>query len=299
MASPQERVAELAKSQVGYVPPQGKWNKYAEALDQTDLYNFAKNGYDWCDIFYDWLLVEEFGVELAKAMTNQPTKGCGAGCDFSASYYRAANQWSIDPSIGAQIFFGDRGGGDQTGVAGGFGSGHVYTVEGNTGYSAGYSGGAVLERTYGRSDSRITGYGVPRWSMAGGHEPVVDVANVWEDTGELEVDGFLGVQSVTAWQVALGTVADGFVSSQPWRCYGNTPNLVSVERCYGAEGSSLVRAIQRVVGADVDGLMGPQTVRCLQAWLNSHGFDCGAVDGVLGPATAKAIQRSPNAGAWS
>jgi peptidoglycan hydrolase-like protein with peptidoglycan-binding domain len=157
----------------------------------------------------------------------------------------------------------------------------------------------VLERTYGRNDSRITGYGVPRWSMAGGHEPIVDVTNVWEDTGELEVDGFLGVQSVTAWQVALGTVADGFVSSQPWRCYGNTPNLVGVERCYGAEGSSLVRAVQRVVGADVDGLMGPQTVRCLQAWLNSHGFDCGAVDGVLGTATAKAIQRSLNAGAWS
>lgn len=66
-------------------PPQGKWNKYAEALDQTDLYNYAKNGYDWCDIFYDWLLVEELGVELAKAMTNQPTKGCVAGCDFSAS----------------------------------------------------------------------------------------------------------------------------------------------------------------------------------------------------------------------
>jgi murein L,D-transpeptidase YcbB/YkuD len=66
--------------------------------------------------------------------------------------------------------------------------------------------------------------------------------------------------------VALGTLADGFVSSQPWRCYGNTPNLMSVERCYGADGSSLVRAVQRVVGADVDGLMGPQTVRCLQAW---------------------------------
>ena len=79
MASPQERVAELARAQVGYVSPQGKWNKYAGALDQPDLYNFAKNGYDWCDIFYDWLLVEEFGVELAKAMTNQPTKGCGTG----------------------------------------------------------------------------------------------------------------------------------------------------------------------------------------------------------------------------
>lgn len=95
---------------------------------------------------------------------------------------------------------------------------------GNTGYSAGYGGGAVLERTYGRNDSRITGYGVPRWPMAG-----------------------------------------GLVSSQPWYCYGYTPSLVSVERCYCAEGSSLVCAIQLVVDADVDGLMGPQTVRCLQA----------------------------------
>lgn len=81
------------------------------------------------------------------------------------------------------------------------------------------------------------------------------------------------MQSVTARQVALGTVADGFVSSQPRYCYGNTPNLANVERCYGADGSLLVRAIQRVVGADVDG--------------------------ALGPATARAEQRSLNAGAWS
>lgn len=299
MSSPQERVVALAKSQVGYVPPVGKWNSYAEALDKTDLYNYAKNGYDWCDIFYDWLLYQEFGLEMCKAMTNQPSKGCGAGCDFSASFYRAANQWSSEPSLGAQIFFGSRGDEYHTGVVVGYDSGHVYTVEGNTGYSAGYSGGAVLERTYGLGDSRITGYGVPCWSMVDGSEPVVDVTNVWEDTGQLEVDGYLGVQSVSSWQSALGTPVDGFVSSQPWANYGNTPNLVAVERCYGAEGSSLVCAVQRVVGAEADGLMGPQTVRCLQAWLNANGFDCGAIDGVLGPMTAMAVQRSLNAGAWS
>lgn len=49
MSSPQERVVALAKSQVGYIPPVGKYNRYAEALDKTDLYNYAKNGYDWCD----------------------------------------------------------------------------------------------------------------------------------------------------------------------------------------------------------------------------------------------------------
>lgn len=191
MSTPQERVVAVAKGQVGYFPTHGKFNRYAEELDRTDLYNFSKNGYDWCDVFYDWCLVQEFGVEVTKAMTGQPSRGCGAGCAFSASYYRALNQWSCEPSLGAQVFFGPRGGEYHTGMVVGYDSAHVYTVEGNTGYSSGYPGGAVLERSYPRGDSRITGYGVPRWSMVDGAEPVVDVSNVWEDAGELEVDGFL------------------------------------------------------------------------------------------------------------
>lgn len=299
MSTPQERVVALAKSQVGYHPTHGKFNKYAEALDKTDLYNFPKNGYDWCDIFYDWCLVEEFGAEVAKAMTGQPSHGCGAGCAFSASYYRAMNQWSTEPSLGAQVFFGTRGSEYHTDMVVGFDSAHVFTVEGNTGYSSGYAGGAVLERSYSRRDAKITGYGVPRWSTVDGQEPVVDVSNVLEETGKLEVDGYLGVQSVTAWQRALDTFVDGIVSGQPWDCWGNTPRLVSVERVAEPYGSQLVSAIQSKVGADVDGLMGPQTVRCLQAWLNARGFECGTVDGVLGILTAKAVQRSLNAGAWS
>ena len=179
MSTPQERVVAVAKSQVGYYPTNGKFNRYAEALDRTDLYNHAKNGYDWCDIFYDWCLVQEFGVEVTKGMTGQPSGGCGAGCAFSASYYRALNQWSWEPSLGAQIFFGSRGDEYHTGMVVGYDSAHVYTVEGNIGYASGYSGGAVLERTYARGDSRISGYGVPRWSMVDGAEPVVDVSNVW------------------------------------------------------------------------------------------------------------------------
>ena len=66
-----------------------------------------------------------------------------------------------------------------------------------------------------------------------------------------------------------------------------------------AVGSELVRRVQHVVGAEEDGLMGAQTVRCLQVWLDDHGFACGPVDGVLGVLTAKALQRSLNAGAWS
>lgn len=305
MGTPQERVVALAKSQVGYAAQRERLNKFAEDLDWTDLYDSAKNGYDWADVFYDWLLVSAFGLELAEEMSGQPSGGFGAGCDWSASYYRASNQWSSEPSIGAQVFFGPRGAEYHTGVVVGFDDESVSTVEGNVGYDEGHVGGAVLERTYSRGDARITGYGVPRWSMAGGQEPVVEITNESalhtsvDRSVKLEVDGVLGAQSIVAWQLALGTYVDGYVSGQEWRDWGSTPSLVSVERRYDAEGSPLVRTIQLVVGADIDGLMGAQTVRCLQVWLNAHGFECGEVDGVLGPQTAKAVQRSLNAGAWS
>lgn len=299
MATPQEMVRDWALAEVGYVPTSGKHNKYAAQLDATNIYNGPKNGYDWCDVFADCDYVSNFGLETAVRMIAQPLCGCGAGCAWSASYYRAANQWSSEPSVGAQIFFGGRGSEYHTGIVVGFDSAHVYTVEGNTGYSAGYTGGAVLRRTYSRGDDGISGYGVPDWTLVGGSAEGTEPSNVYEQTGELEVDGYLGVQTINAWQRALGTYANGYLSGQDWADWGATPRLVAVERLHGGNGSTMVRVLQQRLGADVDGLMGPQTVRCLQAWLNDHGFPCGEVDGVLGVLTAKAVQRSINAGAWS
>lgn len=295
MSTPQERVRNWVLDEVGYVPSYGKYNKYAEKLDQTDAYNGAKNGYDWCDIFADCAYISVFGFDTAIRMINQPRGGCGAGCPWSASYYRAADQWSDSPSVGAQIFFGDWGNESHTGIVVGYDAYHVYTVEGNTGYSAGYSGGAVLERTYSRDDGRIVGYGVPKWSLAGGDDAETTPTNTYQETGQLEIDGWLGVQSVTAWQVALGTYVDGYISGQSvWDRY-YLPNLVSVT--YDEGGSQLVRAIQEKVGACVDGYMGPQTVRCIQAWLNRNGQAL-EIDGFLGPLTAQAIQRTLNEGKW-
>lgn len=165
MFSPQERVVALAKSQVGYQPEQGKFNKYAEDLDKTDFYNTPKNGFDWCAIFYDWCLVQEFGAVMARVLTCQPKHGCGAGCRFAALYYLSARRWSRKPSLGAQVFFSSDGVVNHTGMVVGYDSEHVYTVEGNAGYSSGYAGGAVLENTYALCDESIVGYGVPRWQL--------------------------------------------------------------------------------------------------------------------------------------
>lgn len=53
-----------------------------------------------------------------------------------------------------QVFYGSRGYEYYTGVVARFDATHAHTVEGNTVYSS----GAVLERTYGINDSRITSY---------------------------------------------------------------------------------------------------------------------------------------------
>ena len=166
--TPQERVVEYAKSQVGYVANADKTNKYAAKLDTLGIYNGPKNGFDWCDIFADSCYIECFGADLALRMTNQQLHGGGAGCWISAAWYRDAGLWSTSPSHGAQIFFGSYGDEGHTGIVTGYGNGSVWTVEGNTGYSQGYSGGAVLSRCYDIDSDNIVGYGVPNWSLVSG-----------------------------------------------------------------------------------------------------------------------------------
>jgi len=165
MATPQERMRDWLLSQVGYVADGYKRTKYGEMLDSIGFYNGPKNGYDWCDQFYDAGLVENFGEQTTYKMTGQ-FKGCGgAGCWLSAGYYRDIGRWSDEPSIGAQIFFGEYGDEGHTGGVVAFDATTVTTVEGNTDYSLGYSTGRVGKHTWSRWDSRIVGYGIPNWSL--------------------------------------------------------------------------------------------------------------------------------------
>lgn len=120
-----------------------------------------------------------------------------------------------------------------------------------------------------------------------------------ETGGTLDVDGYLGPQSVAEWQRQCGTAVDGVVSGQSWECTTSYPNLTSVT--YEGTGSALMEHIQKVVGVpNPTGIIASGTVSMLQGWLYLHGHSC-ATDkaGVLGPATAKALQESLNAGEWA
>ena len=165
--TPSGRVVKLAKKEIGYKATGkgtygSRFSKYAKELDAMgDVYNTPKNGYDWCDIFADWCYIKALGKARALKAINQPRYGCGAGCYYSAGYYREMGRFSKTPSIGAQIFYdwdGDRRE-DHTGIVVGYDSKYVYTVEGNTGGGT----GQVAERQRLRTYKCITGYGKPKW----------------------------------------------------------------------------------------------------------------------------------------
>ena len=139
----------------------GNYTKYARDLDRIPgFYNTKKQGAMWCDIWYDWVLVEAFGPEVAMQLLCQPAGSAGAGCSFSMSYYQQHGQFHLtDPQPGDQIFFTYRPGEiSHTGIVEKVDGETVTTIEGNT-------SDMVARRTYQLGDSRIAGFGRPDWSL--------------------------------------------------------------------------------------------------------------------------------------
>jgi len=161
-----DRVITLALEQVGTVetPKGSNINKYAKFFDDLrkqgiDIYNGAKQGASWCDIFADYIYIQATSVTIATKMIYQPLNGCGAGCKFSAGYYRNNKAFYATPEVGDQIFFGSAGKETHTGIVVKVTDKMVYTVEGNT-------DNQVKSKSYQKNNKNIAGYGRPNWSLA-------------------------------------------------------------------------------------------------------------------------------------
>lgn len=186
------KVINLAKSEVGYVPTNGKHTKYAKELDAlATFYNTPKDGYDWCDVFFDWLFVKSFGAEIGRKMLYQPLKSLGAGVGYSKDYYIQNGAFTKNPQIGSQIFFGNT----HTGIVTGFDSTYVYTIEGN----AGGGNGQVQRKVYAKSSLNISGYGIPDWKL---------VLNLPEETSKDEKDSLEEIDKI-AKEVIAGKWGNG------------------------------------------------------------------------------------------
>lgn len=152
------KIVSWAKKQVGYRPTSGKMNKYAEYLDSVrDFYNTPKNGADWCDVFVDCGFAQTFGNEIGRKMLYQPLRSTGAGCYFSANFFKNNKAFYHLPEVGDQIFYGANAG-DHTGIVVAVSASTVTTIEGNW-------NNMVCQRNLQKSDYRIAGYGRPNWAL--------------------------------------------------------------------------------------------------------------------------------------
>ena len=170
-----EKVLDLARSEIGYHEKASNsqlddpyansgganWTKYAAYIDANpEFYNGSKQSFPWCDVFVDYLFVKCFGFETGRNMLCQPKYSAGAGCLYSAEYYKQAGRWHKNaPQPGDQIFFSySPGEYSHTGIVEEVVGDTVTTIEGNTSDSVG-------RRTYNIGNQSIAGYGTPNWKL--------------------------------------------------------------------------------------------------------------------------------------
>lgn len=93
--------------------------------------------------------------------------------------------------------------------------------------------------------------------------------------GVVAVDGWLGPQTVKAWQRVNSTPQDGIISSQP-------DTLKGLHKGINPAAIEYVPAVRSV---------GSQLIRRVQKFLRGKGLYKGAIDGKFGPQTITALQR--------
>lgn len=110
-------------------------------------------------------------------------------------------------------------------------------------------------------------------------EPAIDVDGVWGPATTRRTQKKLGCASVDG---VLSNQYAGNVGACIWEdVIGGGWNL---QDTVSSIGSDCVRAIQKLVGVEADGVFGPATIRALQRFLGI------TADGVMGPATVRAWQ---------
>lgn len=262
-----KQLIRIAEGEVGYLEKKSNsqldydtanagynnYTKYARDLNNAGYYNGNKNGYAWCDVFVDWCFLQLCNGDAKKAeWLICQTGDCGAGCTFSAGYYRSAGRFHKDPMPGDQIFFGDKGDESHTGIVYKVDGSKVYTIEGNTSSSAGVvaNGGGVFKKSYARNDSRIAGYGRPRYDEEAAVEPTKPITKKEEEsTVNIELKVLReGSENYTVKALQRMLYALGYdLGSKP------------VDGIFGAKTDAAVRAFQKANKLEVDGIVGQDT----------------------------------------
>lgn len=279
------KVLEIARAEIGYKesPSGSNKTKYGKA--------YGMDGNPWCAMFVWWVFKQAGCSELFFGGKKS------AYCPTIADYYILKKQ-TVSKSKGQAgdiVLFdwNQNNSSDHIGIIESRNSDGSYVcIEGNTAVGNNSNGGQVMRRT--RYQSQISWICRPKYSQKSTVKPV---AFTTTSTNKLAVDGQWGETTTRKTQQVLGTPVDGIVSGQLESCRQYLQGCLTSSWKfvkYSANGSAMVKAIQKLVGVTADGKMGKQTVMAMQKFLNKNGFDCGTVDGFMGAKTIKAWQKYIN-----
>ena len=248
-------VLNTARNQIGTHETGDNVTTYAAYMDSIPgFYNGPKNGYPWCDVFVDYCFVKSFGVETGREMICQPMQSAGAGCLYSAQYYKQAGRWVTYPQPGDQIFFSYAAGEySHTGIVESIANGMVNTIEGNT-------SDMVARRSYPLASGSIVGYGRPRWDLVAGTS-AADIAASTPDPSEAASGG---ASSQTILKIGMKGEAVRKLQS----------DLIKLGYDVGVDGA--------------DGDFGNNTFKAVVLFQRNHKLS--PVDGEAGPDTLGAIE---------
>lgn len=271
MAYYAKTVIDLAEQEVGYLEKasnanlddktanagSGNYTKYARDLYNAGYYNGNKNGYAWCDVFVDWLFYKAFGKEVGQKIQCQ-TGDLGAGCKFSAQYYKKQGRLFKTPKAGDQIFFANSGEDPyHTGLVTNVVSNKVYTIEGNTSSSSGVvaNGGCVSKKCYSVNYGKIYGYGRPKYDT--------------EDVGTENVsnDSTITTSKSSYPLIRRGDTGEYVEKAQE---YLNKWNYsLETDGIFGKKTEAAVIDFQTKKRLEVDGIVGPITWAALEKFEES------------------------------
>lgn len=249
MANTVDKVLKIAEAEVGYLEKKSNSQLDSKTANAGKA-NYTKYGRDmhniypsvmdfpaaWCDAFVDWCFYKAYGVSNAKGLIG------GNFNDYtpsSAQLYKNKNAWYSSPKVGDQIFFKNSTRINHTGLVYKVDAKRVYTIEGNTSGASGVitNGGGVCKKSYALNDSKIAGYGRPKYDGEPAEVNNVEdydmetikkgskgkAVKIWQIilgfTGA-EIDGDFGKKTDTAtreWQKKNGLAVDGIVGKKSWK----------------------------------------------------------------------------------
>ena len=262
----------------------GNYTKYARDLDAISYFNGKKQGYDWCAVFYCWLIEQTLGDGMsARSALYQPNAkyNCGAGCTPQAQYYRENNAFYTAPKVGDQIFYGKTGDEAHTGLVIEVSDGSVYTIEGNV-------QNQVMLLAHSITDKSIVGYGRPRYEkddpcavyVVKKGDTLNKIAEMYDTTAEeiAKQNDISDPNVITVGTVLVFKKGDGQWHTNDIFCqYGDTGMAVK-----------MLQALLLKRGLDLvyDGVFGAETRSAVMAWQQSQQI---TVDGIVGDETISTL----------